>query len=164
MEENKTEEIQKAFSEVAAEFAAEVGQKAEEAPEELKAHNLPEAEQMEFNSKFFKMYNNHFQNLVKGMNKKALMRVIGRLIAYPLETPGDLKWGSKQESDAFLIGNQLLEVKYLMFKYVVSEQVAKETMEKIQEDQKLDMSKVTRAEVPGTGKTMDELRRDDTNG
>jgi hypothetical protein len=136
MEENKTQEIQQAFSQVAAEFAAETDKKATETPEELKAHNLPEDQQMEFNSKFFKMYNTQFQNMIKGMNKKALMRVIGRLIAYPLETPSELKWNSKQEHDTFLIGNQLLEVKYLMFKYILSEQIAKETLEKLNNEKK----------------------------
>lgn len=136
MEENKTEEISKAFSQVAAEFAAETGKKAEESPEELKAHNLPEAQQMEFNSKFFQMYNQQFGSLIKNLNKKALSRVIQRLVSYPLETPSNMTWGSKQESDAFLIGNQLLEVKYLMFKYILSEQIAKETMEKVLEEKK----------------------------
>lgn len=130
---DKTEEIQKAFSEVAAEFAAETGKAAEENPEELKAHNLPEDQQMEFNSKFFKMYNTHFAGLITKLPKKSAARVIKRLIAYPLET-SDLTWVSKEEKDAFLIGNQLLEVKYLMYKYVMSEQIAKETIEKIKND------------------------------
>lgn len=129
-EENKTETIQKAFSEVASEFAQETGKTAEEHPEELKAENLPPIEQMEFNSKFFKMYNMYFTNLIEGLNKKGAARVIKRLIAYPLETEARLVWTSKKEEDAFLIGNQLLEVKYLMYKYVLTEQMAKAKMEK----------------------------------
>lgn len=161
MEENKKEEIQRAFSEVAAEFAEETGKLAEEAPQELKAASLPEAEQMEFNSKFFKMYNIQFINMIDSLPKKSANRVIKRLVAYPLETPGNMTWTSDKERNAFLIGNQLLEVKYLMFKYILSEQIQKETMEKIKAEEaaKIDMSQVDRAEVPGTDKTMDELRR-----
>lgn len=131
---DKTQEVQKAFSEVAAEFAAETGKTAEETPEELKAENLPGDQQMEFNSKFFKMYNIQFKNLIKGLNKKGAARVIERLIAYPLETPNEMTWTSEKEKNAFLIGNQLLEVKYLMYKYVMSEQIAKATMEKLKKD------------------------------
>lgn len=127
---DKTKEIQKAFSEVASEFAAETGKTAEEAPEELKAHNLPEAQQMEFNAKFFKMYTVYFHNLIDGMPKKAAARVIKTLMAYPLET-GKLRWKDKKEEDAFLIGNQLLEVKYLMYKYIISEQMQKEVLDNV---------------------------------
>lgn len=122
---DKAEAVQQAFSEIAAEFAAETGEVAEKAPDQLKAENLPQAQQMEFNAKFFKMYNMYFTNLIDGLPKKSAARVIKRLIAYPLET-SDLTWTSKQEEDAFLIGNQLLEVKYLMFKYVMNEQIQKE--------------------------------------
>ncbi len=126
---DKTEEVQRAFSEVAAEFAAETGKAAEEDIESLKVENLAGDQQMEFNSKFFRMYNIYFKNLIKGLNKKGAARVIERLIAYPLETPGKLTWTSKNEENAFLIGNQLLEVKYLMYKYVLTEQMAKAKME-----------------------------------
>jgi len=135
MEENKTEEIQKAFSEVAAEFAEETGKLAEEKPEELKAENLPQDQQMEFNAKFFKMYTMYFHNLIDGLPKKAAARVIKTLMAYPLET-GKLKWKDKKEEDAFFIGNQLLEVKYLMYKYIINEQMAKETLDKLKKDVK----------------------------
>lgn len=131
---DKTEEVQKAFSEIAAEFAAETDKLATETPEELKASNLPEAQQMEFNSKFFKMYNIQFCNLMDRLPKKSVARVVKRLVAYPLETPENMTWTTKQEKDAFLIGNQLIEVKYLMFKYVMSEQITKETMEKLKAD------------------------------
>lgn len=123
--ENKTEEIQQAFSQVAAEFAAETDKLATETPEELKAENLPPDQQMEFNSKFYKMYYKHFINLTSRLNKKALRRVVDRLVGYPLESPNEMKWGSKEEQNAFLIGNQLLEVKYLMFKYILQEQIQK---------------------------------------
>lgn len=126
---DKTKEVQKAFSEVAAEFAAEAGKAAEENPESLKVENLADEQQMEFNSKFFRMYNIYFKNLIKGLNKKGAARVIERLIAYPLETEAKLHWASKNEENAFLIGNQLLEVKYLMYKYVLTEQMAKAKME-----------------------------------
>lgn len=131
---NKTEEVQKAFSEIAAEFAAETDKTATERPEEMKAENLPEAQQMEFNSKFFKMYNIQFCNLMDQLPKKSVARVVKRLVAYPLETPENMTWTSDKEKNAFLIGNQLIEVKYLMFKYVMTEQITKETMEKLKAD------------------------------
>lgn len=134
-EENQKEEIQRAFSEVAAEFAEETGKLAEEAPGELKAASLPEAQQMEFNSKFFKMYNIQFANMIESLPKKSAVRVMKRLIAYPLETPANMTWTSDKEKNAFLIGNQLLEVKYLMFKYILSEQIQQETMEKIKAEE-----------------------------
>lgn len=136
MSENKTEEIQRAFSEVASEFAQETGKKAEENPDSLKAENLPPPEQMEFNARFFKQYYSFFCNVIDELPKKSAARVIKRIMGYPLETPSEMTWTSEKEKNAFLVGNQLAEVKFLMYKYVISEQMTKETMEKLKEENK----------------------------
>jgi hypothetical protein len=135
--EDKSEEIAKAFSEVAAEFAEETAKDAVENPDALKMENQNMLQQMEFNSKFFKMYSIQFDNMMNSLSLKSARRVIKRLIKYPLETPSEMVWQSKKEQDAFLIGNQLLEVKYLMFKYILNEKLQKEV-----EDKKVEEAKV----------------------
>ena len=115
----------KPMSEVATEFAQEINAKSDE---ELKAHNLPEDQQMEFQARFFQMYFKVFQNKINKMPKKAAARVITRLIAYPIETD-NLTWLSSDEKDTFLIGNQLLETKYLMFKYMLKNEIEKAKLE-----------------------------------
>lgn len=115
-------EVEKPFSEAITEFANETMAKSDD---ELKVENLPIDQQVEFAAKFFQMYNPIFANKIDKMQKKAMARVIKRLMAYPLETPKDMTWNSKEEKDAFLIGDRLLETKYAMFKYVVNEELQK---------------------------------------
>lgn len=91
---------------------------AEENPEAVKMENQSAADQVEFASRYFQMYNKVFVNMINSMAKKAAARVITRLVSYPLETPDKMSWSSKAEKDAFLIGNQLMETKYMLFKYV----------------------------------------------
>ena len=119
-----SEEKQK-FSDVAIEFAEKNKKLADEDPEKLKIENQSAADQVEFASRFFQMYFKQFNNMINKMNKKAAARVITRLVAYPLETPNDMSWVSKDEKDAFLIGNQLMETKYMLFKYVAMEEAEK---------------------------------------
>jgi hypothetical protein len=116
---------EKPFSDVAIEFAEKNKKLADEDPEKLKIENQSAADQVEFASRFFQMYFKQFNNMINKMNKKAAARVITRLVAYPLETPNDMSWVSKDEKDAFLIGNQLMETKYMLFKYVAMEEAEK---------------------------------------
>lgn len=61
------------------------------------------------------------------------------------------KWYKRKKPDYWTDGNE--------FSYVIEEwPIDKGPYDEPEEP--LDMSKVTRAEVPGTGKTMDELRRE----
>lgn len=118
-------EVIQPFSEVAMEFAEKNKKLADEDPESLKIENQSAIDQVEFASRFFQMYFKQFGNMINKMNKKAAARVITRLVAYPLETPSDMTWVSKDEKDAFLIGNQLIETKYMLFKYVAMEEAEK---------------------------------------
>lgn len=111
----KSEE--KPFSEVATEFAEKAHKQAIEDPASMKIENQSAMDQVEFASRFFQMYNSVFRNMINKMNKKAAARVITTLVAYPLETD-KLSWRSKEEKDAFFIGNQLLETKFMLYKYV----------------------------------------------
>lgn len=113
-----SEEPKEKFSDIVYEHAQETAKIAEENPDALKIENQSAAEQVEFASRYFQMYNKVFVNMISAMNKKAAARVITRLVSYPLETPTNMTWNSKQEKDAFLIGNQLIETKYMLFKYV----------------------------------------------
>jgi len=146
----------KSTSEQLTDYAQEMG-KAAENPEELKIENQAPDQQIEFVAKFFHMYLPIFKQKFKKLSSKAKDRVMERLLEHPL---GDKKynWPFKEEKDLFLIGDRLLESKYAMFRYVINDELQKA------ESNKIDMSQVTRAEVPGTGKTMDELRKEEGSG
>jgi hypothetical protein len=103
---------------------------AEENPEAVKIENQSAADQVEFASRFFRLYNKQFVSMINQMNKKAAARVITRLVAYPLETPDKLTWVSNDEKNAFLIGNQLIETKYMLFKYVAMGEAEKAQLAK----------------------------------
>lgn len=113
------------FSDVAMDFAKDAAKTAKENPDAMKIENQSAADQVEFASRFFQMYFKQFNVMINRMNKKAAARVITRLVAYPLETPNDMTWVSKEEKDAFLIGNQLMETKYMLFKYVAMNEAEK---------------------------------------
>lgn len=119
-----TYEEEPKFSDVAIDFAEKAHKQAVEDPASMKIENQSAMDQVEFASRFFQMYNSVFRNMINKMNKKAAARVITNLIAYPLET-GNIKWQSKEEKDAFFIGNQLLETKYMLFKYVAMNEAEK---------------------------------------
>lgn len=131
---------EKPFSEVAIEFAEKTAKQAKEDPESMKIENQSAMDQLEFASRYFQMYNKVFVNMINTMNKKAAARVITRLISYPLETPKDMKWNSKPEKDAFLIGNQLIETKYMLFKYVAMDEAekAKLRQEPVKKEEKVE--------------------------
>lgn len=147
----------KPLSETAVELAEEIGKTAQENPEELKIENQAPDQQIEFVARFFHMYLPVFKQKLSKLNKKGLQRVIERLVEWPLNEK-ELKWPFKEEKDAFLIGDRLLESKYAMFRYVINDEMQKAEPKK--EEPKLDMTKVTDALVPGTDKSMDELRRE----
>jgi hypothetical protein len=113
-----SEEVKEKLSDIALDFAKDAAKTAKENPEAMKIENQSAADQVEFASRFFQLYFKQFNTMINKMNKKAALRVITRLVAYPLETPNDMTWVSKEEKDAFLIGNQLLETKYMLFNYV----------------------------------------------
>lgn len=123
-EEVEVKEEQK-FSDAALEFAEKNAKLANEDPEAMKIENQSAADQVEFASRFFQMYNKQFVMMINKMPKKAAARVIQRLVAYPLETPDKLTWVSNDEKNAFLIGNQLIETKYMIFKYVAMNEAEK---------------------------------------
>lgn len=129
------------MSKVAYDHAQETLKIAEENPEALKIENQAALEQVEFASRYFRMYNKVFVNMINTMNKKAAARVITRLISYPLETPDKLTWSSKQEKDAFLIGNQLIETKYMLFKYVAMGEAEKAKLASQQNEKDKDIFK-----------------------
>lgn len=116
--EERTEGSKEKFSDIVFEHAQETAKIAEENPDALKIENQSAMDQVEFASRYFHMYNKVFVNMVNKMPKKAAARVITRLISYPLETPDKMTWTSPEEKNAFLIGNQLIETKYMLFKYV----------------------------------------------
>ncbi len=119
------------FSDVALDFAEKNAKIAQEDPEAMKIENQSAADQVEFASRFFQMYNKQFVTMINKMNKKAAARVITRLVSYPLETPSDMTWVSQDEKNAFLIGNQLLETKYLLYKYTMMEEAKKAELARI---------------------------------
>ena len=131
------------FSEVATEFAEKASKQAKEDPESMKVENQSAMDQVEFASRYFQMYNKVFVNMINTMPKKAAARVVTRLVSYPLETPKDMKWASDVEKNAFLIGNQLIETKYMLFKYVAMNEADKANLaQQPKKEEKIEGEKV----------------------
>ena len=151
-----SEEVkEQTFSETALEFAEKTHKQAVEDPEAMKIENQSAADQVEFASRFFQMYNKQFNMMINKMNKKAAARVITRLVAYPLETPDKLTWVSPDEKNAFLIGNQLIETKYMLFKYVAMNEAEKA---KLMQDSKKEETVITADDSDFLEKAMKEKK------
>lgn len=129
---SENQEEKKTFSETATEFIKEVSEKKDE---ELKIENQPADQQIEFIARFFHMYMPIFKQKIQKLNKKALIRVLERLVEHPLNEKA-LKWPFQEEKDIFLIGDRLLESKYAMYKYVINDEIQKAKETKALEEKK----------------------------
>ncbi len=86
-------------------------------------------------AQLFFLYQPKFKLLVNKLPLKALRRVINALIEYPLQDK-DYKHQSEGEKNAFLIGDRLLEAKYLMIIHQMHDQIQSKVKQEIEDENK----------------------------
>lgn len=101
----------------------------------------------------FKLYQPKFVQLVDRLPLKQARRVLKRLVTYPL---ADKQYAPKSEAEknAWAIGDRLLEAKYVMTIFAMSEQMNKKVSAEAQEEAKIvkveDVLKENKGEENGT--------------
>lgn len=73
------------------------------------------------------LYLPKFQMLLDRLSNKALRRLIYKLVEYPLGE--DIKAKTAEEHNAFMIGNKLLEAKYMMIFHTLAQEMEKRSNE-----------------------------------
>lgn len=102
-------------------------------------------------SMLFGLYHPHFERMTQQLSTGELRRLVNALVTYPISDKMFLVEDSREVlRNAYHIGQSLLEAKTMMIIQTLQEKASQ-----------IDMTQVTRAEVPGTGMTADEIRRDE---
>lgn len=107
---------------------------------------IKDAAPEEVAAQLFYLYSPRFVQGISMLSKKALQRLITKLITYPLNDK-ELKHQSELEKNLFLIGDRLLESKYVMIIHTVTS--SQEVQEAIQE--KLEENENGKNEAEGSG-------------
>lgn len=96
---------------------------------------------MEVCAQMLTMYTPLFKSKVAGLSNKALRRLINALIEYPLnEKEYNHREGAEQ--DAFTMGNQLLQAKFLLMTQTIAEAAANEVDKQLSENNEVNKETV----------------------
>lgn len=100
---------------------------------EIAEKKVAEANPLDAHAQMFYMYTPRLFNMLKMMNKKAVIRLLFSLIQHPIGEK-EIQTRSKIEVDAFQIADQMLTSKYMMmmvtYMETAQEAMAKENAEK----------------------------------
>ena len=106
--------------------------------EPLKDNEFRNAGPEEVAAQLFFLYQPKFKMLVQRLPLKALRRVINALMEYPIQQI-DYKHQSEGEKNAFLIGDRLLEAKYLMIIHAMHDQIQARIKTEQEAEEKLEI-------------------------
>lgn len=119
------------------EAVADVGEKTETLDAKMDEATRKATSPEEVAAQLFYLYHPKFTMLIDALPKKALTRVLKKLVTYPL-VDKTYKGQSEIEKNAYLIGDRLLEAKYVMTIFAMGEQMAKKIEKEEAEEAKIE--------------------------